>query len=133
MRKDNSGFSLIELIIVVAIMAVLIGVLAPQYIKYVKDSKISYDINNADEIANATSVALADPNVPLTVPAPGSTITVTAADLPNVNAFPQSKVNSSYAWVVTVGANGVDNITLGTYEIWPNPDDATNGYRTIHN
>ena len=29
----NKGFSLVELIIVIAIMAVLVGVLAPQYIK----------------------------------------------------------------------------------------------------
>ena len=29
MKKDNKGFSLVELIIVIAIMAVLVGLLAP--------------------------------------------------------------------------------------------------------
>ena len=40
-KLNNKGFSLIELIIVVAIMAVLIGVLAPQYLKYVEKSRVS--------------------------------------------------------------------------------------------
>lgn len=35
----NKGFSLVELIIVIAIMAVLVGVLAPQYVKYLNKSK----------------------------------------------------------------------------------------------
>ena len=39
-KTNNKGFSLVELIIVVAIMAILIGVLAPQYIKYVEKSSI---------------------------------------------------------------------------------------------
>lgn len=46
----NKGFSLIELIIVVAIMAILIGVLAPQYIKYVEKSKVSVDEDTADTL-----------------------------------------------------------------------------------
>ncbi|MCM1160023.1 MAG: prepilin-type N-terminal cleavage/methylation domain-containing protein [Roseburia sp.] len=46
----NKGFSLIELIIVVAIMAVLIGVLAPQYIKYVEKSRVSVDEDTADTL-----------------------------------------------------------------------------------
>ena len=33
-KMDNRGFSLVELIIVIAIMAVLIVALAPQYLKY---------------------------------------------------------------------------------------------------
>ena len=35
-KNDNKGFSLVELIIVVAILAILVGLLAPQYLKYVE-------------------------------------------------------------------------------------------------
>jgi type IV pilus assembly protein PilA len=56
----NAGFSLVELIIVVAIMAVLVGVLAPQYVKYVENSRRTLDINNANEIREAVLVAVAD-------------------------------------------------------------------------
>ncbi|HAL02696.1 MAG TPA: hypothetical protein DCP07_05005, partial [Lachnospiraceae bacterium] len=34
--KNNKGFSLVELIIVIAIMAILVGVMAPQLIKYIE-------------------------------------------------------------------------------------------------
>ena len=33
--KNNSGFSLVELIVVIAIMAILAGVAVPTYSKYV--------------------------------------------------------------------------------------------------
>ena len=49
----NKGFSLVELIIVIAIMAVLVGVLAPQYIKYLDKSKISADKQLTDSIRQA--------------------------------------------------------------------------------
>lgn len=129
-RRDDKGFSMVELIIVIAIMATLVSVLAPQYLKHVRESKITYDINNAEQIADATATALADETEALTVPEPGTTINVTAADLPNISVFPESRVNPSYSWVVTVDSEGVDIITLGGYEIWPNADDSVDGYRT---
>lgn len=52
-KKNNKGFSLVELIVVIAIMAVLVGVLAPQFIKYVEKSRISTDIQNMDQIKTA--------------------------------------------------------------------------------
>ncbi len=59
-RKNHKGFTMVELIIVVAIIAVLAAVLAPQYLKYVEKSKIATDIDTARAIENAVSVLVAD-------------------------------------------------------------------------
>lgn len=59
-RNGNKGFSLIELIVVVAIMAVLIGVLAPQYIKYVEKSRASVDEDTADSLLNIGHLIVSD-------------------------------------------------------------------------
>lgn len=59
-KTNNKGFSLVELIIVVAIMAILIGVLAPQYIKYVEKSRKSADVQLVESCRTALQVALTD-------------------------------------------------------------------------
>ena len=65
-KLNNKGFSLVELIIVIAIMAVLIGVLAPQYLKYVEKSRESADLDNYSSIISAIEIYNSDPtNTPV--------------------------------------------------------------------
>lgn len=42
-KKDNKGFSLVELIIVIAIMAILVGVVGTQVLPYLNKSKLEKD------------------------------------------------------------------------------------------
>ncbi len=60
---NNKGFSLVELIIVIAIMAVLMGAIAPALINNVAKSRESTDLHNIDTIKDAVSYAMAVENV----------------------------------------------------------------------
>lgn len=61
--KNNKGFSLVELIIVIAIMAILVGVMAPQLIKYIEKTNVSSDTQLADTCKSALTTAMMDPAV----------------------------------------------------------------------
>ena len=80
-RMNNKGFSLVELIIVIAIMAVLIVVLAPQYLKYVEKSRNSTDITNATEIVTALQVYASDPDATTPIPDAAFDIKISNADV----------------------------------------------------
>lgn len=57
-KLGNKGFSLVELIVVIAIMAVLVGVLAPTLIRNVEKSRESTDLQTLDSIRSSVSTAL---------------------------------------------------------------------------
>lgn len=61
--RNNKGFSLVELIIVIAIMAILIGVMAPQLIKYIEKTNVSSDTQLCDSVKTAVTTAIMDPAV----------------------------------------------------------------------
>ena len=91
-KKDNKGFTLVELVIVVAILAILVGLLAPQYTKYVEKSRKAADASNMDEIIKAIEVHYVEQGVNST----GANTTVTVT------------MNSNKTTPVSVKADGAD-------------------------
>ena len=59
-NSKNSGVTLIELIIVIAIMAVLCGLLIPQYFGYLNKSKKASDIASAKKLSEIIHAGLVD-------------------------------------------------------------------------
>lgn len=72
-KMNNKGFSLVELIVVIAIMAVLVGVLAPTLIKNVEKSRESTDLQNLDTIRGAVVTTLSDETVAAKIPSSSTT------------------------------------------------------------
>lgn len=61
--NKNKGFSLVELIVVIAIMAIAVGVMAPQLIKYIEKTNVSSDYQLADTIRTGVAMAIVDAKV----------------------------------------------------------------------
>lgn len=112
-KRENRGFSLVELIIVIAIMAILIGVLAPAYLRYVEKSRKSAD---ADAIASYLNAL--------------ETVVIEHSDQITSDAVIDLKVNNGILEFVTLRSmSDTDSITdienalteiLGCHEVAPN-------------
>jgi len=123
MKKNNEGFSLVELIIVIAIMAILVGVLAPQYLKYVNNSRVSTDIQNADSIATAVNAAIADGKV-----TDDTTTTDNLLKAAGLSTFTFKVSGASDMNIYYTTQAGVTQITAKynstEYQMYPNPEQA---------
>ena len=111
---NNKGFSLMELIIVIAIMAVLIGVLAPQYLKYVEKSRESADLQAIDTMISAVKIYSATTAVDGILESTGGVITATgnvgtALNDAGITLSTDKMMKSTTyaAWKITFTATGI--------------------------
>lgn len=58
MENHNQGFSLVELIVVIAIMAIMVGIITPAYLAYVEKTRIQRDESAAGEIYRAAEIVV---------------------------------------------------------------------------
>lgn len=134
-KLGNKGFSLVELIVVIAIMAVLVGVLAPTLIRNVEKSRESTDIQNLDTIRTSVVTAMSNEavaraadggkNIKLSqIKAAGSNDTTSLAALlkeeltqdDTVNVTMKSSNASGNEIYINISATGAVTVYVGKYD-----------------
>lgn len=118
-KKNNKGFSLVELIVVIAIMAVLVGVLAPTLIGNIEKSRESKDLQNLDSIRQAVVTAMADEKVySEAVAASGAAVATGAAGSNLTFSGGYTSLASEFAKIITGDTKMTSKAgTSGTLEI----------------
>lgn len=149
-KSRNRGFSMVEIIIVIAIMAILTAALAPALIKYVKKAKRATDVDTAGEIAQSYvrgTVEMAEKQRGTINYGSGtdyvrydSTLNDPPAQLMDYafaefDRIPKSKVYGDYYWCITYDTDTgkVRKVKLvpnagsenGGYELYPDGDAYT--------
>lgn len=64
-NKKKKGFTLIELVIVLAVLAIIALIAIPNFTKVRNNSKISADVRTGEQIEKITHMAIADEIVPI--------------------------------------------------------------------
>jgi len=101
--KKNKGFSLVELIIVIAIMAILAAAIAPALIRYIDKSRKADDVTAAGTIATAVNTSLANEAAYDAYAIAGDNVVLMTASA--------TVKGSSFSWVATgTYPNGEDDV-----------------------
>lgn len=99
MNKNNSGFSLVELIVVIAIMAILAGIAVPTYTKYIAQTNDAAVLSELDAVKTAAIAAGAKESVSITsisIKVADKSVKTNSAtiDATDINAFLDTEISS---------------------------------------
>ena len=110
MKKMLKGFTLVEIMIVVAIIAILAAVAIPNFIKYRRNAQAASCISNLKQIQTAKEQWMMANGTP-----PTTLAQISGSTDKYIKSTPQCPAGSSYTY--TIGADGTDpSCSYGTGE-----------------
>lgn len=110
-KMNNKGFSLVELIIVIAIMVILVGVLAPVYTRYVESTRKSSDVSAVADIMNAMETVMIERSARQATAPADITVDLSATAITIGDADVAAVVGASYTLKGTWTNAGTSTIT----------------------
>lgn len=136
-NKKNKGFTLIEMVVVMAIIAVLIAIAVPQVLRLINKSKVTADLSSAKAIATQIQQYMADgANVKLTDAPISDDAKLESYIKQRINGgIPKIRFNNNWVWRVTANTTSEEvyvgvNDGSSTYWLFPeiSPQNDTNPY-----
>ena len=134
-RRKKKGFTLIELIIVIAIIAILAAIAIPKFGDIRRNAALKSDVANAKVIANGASALIADGTIE--VPASSQTVEIdkskTDAIADKIEGYLQNiptPESSGYTkYKVTIDEKGNVKVTMNNgskdFKLYPETDTTT--------
>lgn len=116
-KTNNKGFSLVELIIVIAIMAILAGAIAPALIKYIDKSRKSNDVSAAKTFKTAIETALGTEEVYETLTNTTTNTVITLIPNQAITADGAAGFSTSYMKITGCSNPNGDSATMKDEEI----------------
>ena len=109
--KDQKGFSLVELIVVIAIMVILIAMLVPNVVGYIKKANYATEQNGAATVFSAAQTYVTDEYA-----ATGNVVTPTVDELVTKQLLTKAPTTDYTINMDSTGVAAVDSVT------WTSPN-----------
>ncbi|MEG0006263.1 MAG: prepilin-type N-terminal cleavage/methylation domain-containing protein [Clostridium sp.] len=121
LKKRRKGFTLIEMVVVIAIVVIIAAIAIPQALKAINKSKASTDVANARTYAGELMSKVANGEIPFPTTTPGADTDVPNAATPKLKGekfqYQFDKENGNE--IVKIKVTKADSAGAGTVVIYP--------------